>query len=147
MYTHTCLQRRDTDKRSPPMQHLICIYAHHTHHFFTRARAHTHTQIHTSSHSYRCETPSKIIHLVEGALAGCKGRRRQLHRARRQTAFPSAMVQPLEVVEPVLSRAEVNPQVDGPFVHGPSTCLPGTGPAASAPRTRTHALAKVCVCV
>ena len=114
---------------------------HITHIIFSRAHARTHTQRYASSHSYSCETPSKIIHLAEGTLAGGKGRWRQLHRARRQTAFLSAMVQPLEVVETVLSRAEVNLQVDGPFVHGPSTCLPGTGPAASAPRTRTHALA------
>ena len=67
--------------------------------------------------------------MVAHTIAGGKGRKRQLHSARRQTTLPSGISQLIDV--------ELILQIDGPCVPGPITCLQGTGPAASEPRTRT----------
>ncbi len=74
---------------------------------------------------------------MKRTLAGGKGRKRQLHSARRQTTIPSGVgyCRPNLAQEPA-------------FTIGTTTGLQGTGPAASAPHTRTHALGpSVCLCI
>jgi len=110
----------------------------------THSHTHTHSQSHThvrtrcaSSHAHGRATPVNRLLLVIRTLAGGEGRKRHLHSARRQTTIPSRLGYR------ILKGAEerVGSKVT-------TTILQGTGPAASAPHTRTHALGlSVCMCL
>jgi hypothetical protein len=128
--------------------------ASHMHNFSSYSHAHTnthtHTQVHSitvnthmherkyaSSHAYRRETPSNGRVIVARTLAGGKGRNRQIHSARRQTTIPSGLG---------YRRHNAAYEIDGGIVT--TTCLQGTGPAASAPHTRNNRLGlSVCTCL
>ncbi len=117
------------------MRHHMRIHAHHHHaHAHLRKHARTHgdttSHMHTgashtssssshtltntliyehryaSSRTHRRATPVYRLDFVHRTLAGVKGRRRQLHSARRQTTFLSARGQTLDAVsvQGILSR-------------------------------------------
>ena len=100
----------------------MCIHAHPTH---------IHTRTHP--HAFRCEVPGNRREVVGRTLAGVAGRATQLHSARRQATLRSGHLQIIEDINAT--------NTAGPIILGlPSTRLQETGPAASAPHTRTHAL-------
>ena len=104
-----------------------------------------HEHRYASSHAHRLAAPSHRLVLVARTIAGGKGKRRQLHSARRQTTVPSDVgYRILDIV--VVGNSYVSRPIPTQVV--PTTCLQGTGPAASPPHTRTHALGlTVCMCL
>ena len=140
--THTCTQAYNTRTQ---IDILICIHAHHTHHHRLHTHPHPHphppthppTQMYehrfVSSQTHRRATPVHRLDFVHRTLAGVTGRRRQLHSARRQTTLRSGNLQKMEDIHDLKNGQR-------PILGMPSTRLQETGPAASAPQTRTHAL-------
>jgi hypothetical protein len=141
--------------RAPPIRHLMLTQAHHHHaHMLTpHACIHAHMQIqrlkcihahhtHHSSKTHRRVAPVNRLVFVHRTRAGVKGRQRQLYSARRQTTVHSEIGQRLEAI--VIPQTILSPPA-GPFIPRLNdtgtieTVLQGTGPAASATRTRTHA--------
>ena len=84
--------------------------------------------------AYSRTTPFNQLVLVGRTLAGGKGRRGQLHSARRQTTFPGV---PGQLANGILDGAI---PFEGIAVGQRSAGLQGTATSASAPHTRTHAL-------
>ena len=137
------------------IQRLICInFAKHILFIFTHTHKHSHTvtvkvkHTHSQSHTHartqtrviaranRLAAPVKRSVLVERTLAGGKGRQ-QLRSVHRQTTIPSGV----GYLKLTVAKVRVGTLVT-------TTCLQGKGPAASAPRARTHALGlSVCMCL
>jgi hypothetical protein len=122
--------------------HIIIVFTPtHTH---TRTPpTHPPTQMYehryASSQTHSRATPVHRLDFVHRTLAGVTGRRRQLHSARRQTTLRSGNLQKMEDIHGFHNAQR-------PILGMPSTILQETGPAASAPHTRTHALDQgVCV--
>ena len=87
---------------------------------------------------------NRLLSLTDKILSSSGSRPRptrssQIHSARRQATLRSGHFQRIEDINAT--------NTAGPIILGlPSTILQETGPAASAPNTRTHALDYVCVC-
>jgi hypothetical protein len=106
--------------------HSVTDKVKHTH-------SHSHTRLRTLILFLAAPVPRSF--LVDRTLAGGEGRKRQLHSARRQTTVPRDVGYP----RPSLAQEPA-------FTIETTTGLQGTGPAASAPHTRTHARG-LCVCL
>ena len=148
-----CHVSRVTDRESKRKQKRTltntgsCTYTRrrsHTHTCLHRRATHSHTHMHehryASSHAHRLAAPLNILVLVARTIAGGKpkGKRRQLHSACRQTTVPSGVGYRILVIV-VGGNSYVSRPIPTQVVI-PITCLQGTGQAASAPHTRTHAL-------
>jgi hypothetical protein len=142
-----CHVSRVTDRESKRKQKRTltntgsCIYTRRAHTCFHRRATHSQTHLHehryASSHAHRLAAPLHRLVFVARTIAGGKGKRRQLHSARRQTTFLSDVGYRILVIV-VAGNAYVSRPIPTQVVR-PTTCLQGTGPAASAPQTRTHA--------
>jgi hypothetical protein len=129
--------------------HSSTLYAHtHASTDEPLSQTHMHEHRYASSHAHRLAAPLNRLVLVARTIAGGKpkGKRRQLHSARRQTTVPSGVGYRILVIV-VGGNSYVSRSIQTRVVI-PITCLQGTGQAVSAPHTRTHALGlTVCMCL
>jgi hypothetical protein len=100
-HMHTCTSHTSSSSSHTP-KHTPKTTPHPPTHPPTQMYEHRYA----SSQTHRRATPVHRFDFVHRTLAGVKGRRRQLHSARRQTTFLRARGQPLDavIVQGILSR-------------------------------------------